>query len=538
MSLRGKFWSIVCFAAVGLLVISVGSILGTKHSIESEKQSQVRSIVESASALVASYQKQEESGKLTHEEAQRRALEAVAHMRYQGTNYVWVNDMQPAMIMHPTKPEFNGKSLIDYKDPNGKLIFVAMVNVVRSQGAGFVDYCWPRPGSSDPIPKVSYVNGFAPWGWVIGSGVYVDDVALVWHRAAWKTLSISLVVLLLLAVATWRISESIFPRLREMLTKLEDIAEGRCNLESRLQINNQDELAEVGVALNRVLDRLVGIGNAAMMDLERLTQANEEVQRKIEAQIRIGAELEQSNAAISRSIEAIADSLHQISNDTSSASSVSSQAEERASQGGAVLHQVMEQMQAIVASVQTTQARINQLGTHSDEIGRMVGSIEEIAGQTNLLALNASIEAAHAGEQGKGFAVVAGEVRRLAERTAQATREIAAVIQLIQTNTNEAVVAMQEGCEKVEQGLKVTGQAGASLEAIQESSTEVGKLIEHIAAGAHRQSDSSEQIRRTLDGVSQRVASNSSSAAESGRLVDLATQRAAELRARMAEFQA
>jgi methyl-accepting chemotaxis protein len=97
-------------------------------------------------------------------------------MRYAGNEYFWVNDMHPRMVMHPIKAELEGKDLSGVKDPSGQNLFVTFVNVVKQQGEGFVAYGWPKPGSEDPVQKVSYVKGFAPWGWIVGSGVYIDTV--------------------------------------------------------------------------------------------------------------------------------------------------------------------------------------------------------------------------------------------------------------------------------------------------------------------------------------------------------------------------
>src|SRR5205814_10253686 len=118
-----------------------------------------------------------QKGDIAVADAQKRALARVAALRYGNNDYFWVNDMQPRMVMHPMKPEMNGNDLSTYKDPNGKTLFVDFVNVVSKDGAGFVPYEWPKPGFDKPQPKLSYVAGFAPWSWVIGTGVYIDDLS-------------------------------------------------------------------------------------------------------------------------------------------------------------------------------------------------------------------------------------------------------------------------------------------------------------------------------------------------------------------------
>lgn len=103
------------------------------------------------------------------------AREAISQLRYDKQEYFWINDVQPRVVMHPTRPELNGKDVSDLKDPNGLALFSAFTNTVRQQGKGFVNYQWPKPGSSAPVDKISYVQGFEPWGWVIGTGICIDD---------------------------------------------------------------------------------------------------------------------------------------------------------------------------------------------------------------------------------------------------------------------------------------------------------------------------------------------------------------------------
>lgn len=128
--------------------------------------------VEAAYGLLTNYHNLATNGALTEEVAKQRALQAVRNLRYSSTEYFWVNDMQPRMLMHPISPELEGKDLLEKTDPTGKHLFVEFVNTVKAGGSGFVHYLWAKQGSDQPVPKVSFVKGFEPWGWVIGSGVY------------------------------------------------------------------------------------------------------------------------------------------------------------------------------------------------------------------------------------------------------------------------------------------------------------------------------------------------------------------------------
>jgi methyl-accepting chemotaxis protein len=167
--------------ATGLLVLPMLGLLAWQAWSEYTRdmqshQSALQQQVEVAHKLLEWAHGLETSGAVPRVDAQRLAKAAVAQLRYGNGDYFWINDMTPAMVMHPIKPEMNGKDLSDYKDPNGLLLFKAMVDVARTHGGGVVAYQWPKPGSAAPQDKLSYVKAFAPWGWVIGSGVYVDNV--------------------------------------------------------------------------------------------------------------------------------------------------------------------------------------------------------------------------------------------------------------------------------------------------------------------------------------------------------------------------
>lgn len=164
-------WLLLVLASFTLLTPYIRSL------IMHEKQTAVHELVQQATSMLTSYQKQIESGALTREEAMKRASERIASIRYDnGNNYLWINDLGPKMVMHPLRPELNGTDLTDNKDPNGKALFVEMVAVCKDKGKGFVHYAWGKPGNNTPVPKLSYVELYQPWGWIIGTGIYIDDV--------------------------------------------------------------------------------------------------------------------------------------------------------------------------------------------------------------------------------------------------------------------------------------------------------------------------------------------------------------------------
>ena len=167
-----KLGLLIGSAMLGILIMAAVCLISERQMIMMERQSNVSQNVEVAHGLIVYFHNEVSQGKMTDEEGRQRALQTIKGLRYNGSEYFWVNDLSPKMIMHPIKPDLDGNDLTNYKDPTGKPLFVEFVKTVKTSGSGFVFYMWPKPGSANPVQKVSFVKGFAPWGWIIGSGVY------------------------------------------------------------------------------------------------------------------------------------------------------------------------------------------------------------------------------------------------------------------------------------------------------------------------------------------------------------------------------
>jgi methyl-accepting chemotaxis protein len=175
-TIRQKLWGAAVIASIAFVGLSAWQAIAKRDALFEEKRLATKHVVEVAHGVLAAYAKEVDAGRLGLEAAQTQAKAMIKGLRYEGQEYLWINDLKPVMVMHPFKPELDGKDLSGFKDPNGKALFVAFADVVKAKGAGYVDYLWPKPGATAPVPKVSYVQGFAPWGWLVGSGIYVDDV--------------------------------------------------------------------------------------------------------------------------------------------------------------------------------------------------------------------------------------------------------------------------------------------------------------------------------------------------------------------------
>ncbi len=468
-------------AVVGVLLVAGAFLVSERRLMLDDRKAGVRQTVEAAHGVIVHFHAQVAKGALAEAEARQRAIAAVKSLRYSGNDYFWVNDMHPTMVMHPTRPELDGKDLSDNRDPDGKRLFVEMVQAVRAQGAGFVEYRWPKPGSDRPVPKVSYVQGFAPWGWVIGSGVYVDDVdAALLERAAYVGIGTVLLAGLVLAIG-WRVGRGLLrqlggePTYANAITS--QIASGRLDVAIALRPGDEGSVLKGLATMRESLAELVakvreGSEFVAVASRE-IAQGNSDLSARTESQ---ASALQQTAA----SMEQLGSTVRSNAENARQASEHARQADRVAAEGGEVVDRVVETMKGINDSAK--------------KIADIIGVIDGIAFQTNILALNAAVEAARAGEQGRGFAVVAAEVRSLATRSASAAKEIKSLI--------------GDSVTRVEQGSALVERAGATMTEMVGAIRRVTEVVHGISVASGEQSNGVAQIGEAISQMDQATQKN------------------------------
>jgi len=268
-----------------------------------------------------------------------------------------------------------------------------------------------------------------------------------------------------------------------------------------LDLHSQDQIGTLAVAMQQMQNNLSGIIGTVVQTAGSLTgsaasmrTAGDQIHRRMDQQ-------SQQTQQAATAMQEMSASIAEVSRHTQSAAETARNAAETARDGGTIVKQVLGSMHSIATAVSDTSATVGLLGDDSRRISQIVTVIDEIARKTNLLALNAAIEAARAGDQGRGFAVVAGEVRRLAESTAQATGEIATMIQGIQDRTRTAIASMESGTGTVQQGVVTTTQAGEALERIIGMAERVDRMITQIAIAASQQTVAADQSSASLDAI-------------------------------------
>ncbi len=510
-----RLWLIVVVAVAMLLAMSVLLLRQSYNDLYAGKVLKTQHVVESVQGILKHQHALQLSGKLSEEQAQQQAIELIRDLRYGQNEYFWINDLGPKMLMHAAKPELEGKDLGGMKDPNGLPLFNEMVRIAKTQGAGSLSYSWPKPGASEPVDKVSYIALFQPWGWIIGSGIYIDDMQSEFRSQAIRTLIIALIIISLMVIFAGLIVRSIVRPLAETVSAMGNIASGEADLTRTLSAAGRDELSAIAShfnAFNLRLRQVISESLGAAAELDRAASSLGQISGQASQFSRQQAE---QMELVATAINEVSYAVQDVARNAEHASSEMSQAEEQATQGQRNIESSLKQIEQLSGTIDKAVEVIQNLAQESTQIGGVLEVIRSIADQTNLLALNAAIEAPRAGEQGRGFAVVADEVRLLAQRTQKSTAEIHSMIERLQSNSEAAVKVINESSHASQLTVEQASQAGASLSLITQSLCNLTSLNSSIASATLQQSHVVEDINQNVTQAAGLANSNSTAAEQS-----------------------
>lgn len=465
---------IIGISVITIVLILIGMLAYFLPMVENklmeEKKSMVKNEVDTAYTLVAFYEARIKAGEFRPDEAIRRAKAGVKSLRYSDNEYFFILDSNAKMLAHPIKQEMEGRNYLRDKDVNGKLFFAEMVQKAKDKGEGFVDYYWPKPGETKPSPKLSYVKYFSTWDWVVGSGIYIDDVDAELSKMRFQIIISTIAISLLIIIISFFVARFITNTLNQAVSISNALAGG--DLTVTVEATSTDETGKLLMGMHNMVEKLKMVIIDVDAAADTVSTGSQDMSSSAEGMSQGATQQAAAAEEVSSSMEEMGASIKQTADNAVETEKIAQKSAQDAIEGGDAVVQTVKAMKQIVEKISI---------------------VTEIARQTELLALNAAIEAARAGEHGKGFAVVASEVKRLAERSASSAREISDL------STNSMDVAEKAGnmLTKLVPGIQRTAE-----------------LVQEIAATCKEQNNGAEQINRALQQLDQVIQQNAAASEE------------------------
>lgn len=473
-----------------------------RNKLIDERKNQLIEVTQVAQTIIANAQKTASGN------PDQAVKDALRDIRFGQAGYFFIYDRKGVNVFHAAKPELEGRELIGLTDPTGKKIIVGLLEAAQ-RGGGFFSFYFQKPGTSEQIEKIGYSTMIHNGEWMLGTGVYIDDIEATvadfrsdaqaaLDAQTTRMIIVGLLISLVTALIVTIIAQRLVRTVSDMLDNLNDIADGEGDLTQRLNVSGHDEIALLGEAFNRFVDKL-------QHTIKQVTMVTHEVcdsARTIDSQTEVVAsrldthnhETEQVVTAVtemSSAAQEVAQNATQVSDATHAATDDAQNAQQRVQYSITAMHELVGEMNA-------SSQHINSLNEQSQKITNVLSVIGGIAEQTNLLALNAAIEAARAGEQGRGFAVVADEVRTLASRTQSSTHEIKEMLDELQAYVTQAVQGMENSNDTCQRASSASDEIGSSIDAVGNAIVQINDMTSYIASAASEQNAVTEDIHRNL----------------------------------------
>lgn len=535
LTISQRLLALLAIAALGTALMVVFMLVNLRTVIVDGERQKLDALNDAALTIVADYHRRYQVGDMSLQEAQRAAIERLDQIRYEGQEYIFTLNRQGVLIQHPFSSQRN-RNVIGFTDPDGTPLFRHMLERTQNNDRATVNYLWELPNSNELAPKITRVTNFEPWGWVLGSGVYLDDVGSQLLHQFWRLAFIATALSVPLLVVFMFIIRSIVKPLRATIAALNDIAEGEGDLTHRLNDQGRDEISQLAKSFNNFVGKIQSLVVAVQQRARHEQETANRLRGLTDSSSQLSGSLVAQTNSVATAITELSASAKEVANHARDAASSAHAADDAAQRSATIVSNTVTHVDDLAQQLTTAAEQATVLQSGSDQIGNILGVIVSIAEQTNLLALNAAIEAARAGEAGRGFAVVADEVRTLANRTQNSTKEISKLIELIQASI-KGVSEVIYGVRKASLTTRdEAAEADTAITNIRHAVANISSMNIQIANATDEQSRVTLEVNENITDISQQSQQNNSNNDNLLLLSQELTESSRELTALVSQF--
>lgn len=529
LKLKTRISLLVLSAVIGIVILTVFSTLSVQRELRGGREQVIESIVEANHNTLSYYHRLESEGTLSREEAQDRAVNTLLAGRYGGddgrSEYTYAWTLEGVGVAHVNQDLIGRNMTEQLRDGQGRYTLKDIIAALDDQPQGaYVDTSFPRPGQTEPVPKLQYVKVFEPWNWFIGTGIYMDDLAAEVRSSLMRELGISVLILLAIGLIGVWLARGVLRQVGGEPEVAIELMNRAANGDLQVNVQNAPK-GSMLASLGTMVTSLQKIVAEIRTESHQLNESASNINSAAADVARASNEQSEATASMAAAVEEMTVSISHISESAKQSEQDSHASADLAGQGVAKVSAANQQISRLAEVITDASSRVKALNERAGQISSIASSIKDIADQTNLLALNAAIEAARAGDQGRGFAVVASEVRTLAARTQTATTEIDEMISGIQADTKDVVLTIDAALPQVESGSQSTKEAAELLEQLRQGADEALERVREVANATREQSLAStaiaekvEQVSMMVDETSQAMQSTSQNADDLNRI--------------------
>lgn len=500
MKLKTQAYLLSGIILVALLALTATGLWTLRVASNLDNKARVNELFNSAYSILTEVEKMSLDGTLEEEQAKALATRLLRNNIYKDNEYVYVADEKMTFIATPLDPQLHGTSFHDFKDGDGNSVGQLILDVLGRKTGQVVEYTWTQKLPDGTIEeKLSIAERTPHWGWVVGTGIGFNEVnARFWSTAQWQLLlciGIASAILAALILSIRRMLALLGGEPQDVRKAVQEVANG--NIQS--SFDQQAPKGSIYEAVQQMSLSLAELVNNLDTSMHALRNELSSVEGRAASIAQLTDSQQQSTAMIATAMTEMASSANNVADSASDTARSTDEADKQSQHTQQLIHNTVDNIQGLAGQLGAASKAVADLDNDVNNIVKVLDVIGDIAEQTNLLALNAAIEAARAGEQGRGFAVVADEVRNLAGRTQDSTKEIQQMISNLQAGSQNAIQTMEVCAETSESTVTESQNASQALQQIVVALESITQMSHQIATAAAEQTQVSDDISQRIN---------------------------------------